>query len=166
MSSVNYDPIKAHEYYEKHKKLKGRSRSTKGWNQSQKEQWAYAKAQLAEQKKAQNAELTEQKSERSKAISEAKKKQKEMLTKQAKAKIDALRNRLKNLSGKQKYMALNAINGAIESLKSGLADKKTAIDEKAKKDKEKLSAETKSAKEKVKENYEKGLDDAHKKIGG
>lgn len=49
--AVNYDPVKAHEYYEKHKKLKGRT-STKGFNQKQKEQAFYVKAQLTDEKKA------------------------------------------------------------------------------------------------------------------
>ena len=51
MANIDYDPRKAHEYYMKHRKLKGR-RSTKGFSESQKEQWAYAKSQLSEQKKA------------------------------------------------------------------------------------------------------------------
>ena len=50
MASVDYDPVKAHEYYERTKRLKGR-RSTKGFSQIQKEQLAYAKEQLKQQQK-------------------------------------------------------------------------------------------------------------------
>ena len=54
MANVNYDPKAAHEYYMKHRKLKGRKRSTKGFDDTQKEQWAYAKEQLRTQRKQRN----------------------------------------------------------------------------------------------------------------
>ena len=41
MASVDYDPQKAHEYYEKHKKLKGKTRKK---TQTEKEQEYYAKS--------------------------------------------------------------------------------------------------------------------------
>ena len=41
-ASKYYDLVKAHEYYEKHKKLKGQH-STKGMTNSQKEMAAYVK---------------------------------------------------------------------------------------------------------------------------
>ena len=53
MSKVDYDPQKAHEYYMKHRKLKGK-RSTRKFTQKQKEQWAYAKDQLKTQQKDRN----------------------------------------------------------------------------------------------------------------
>ena len=59
MASVDYDPVKAHEYYMKHRKLKGRRRSTKGFSESQKEQYAYAKEQLKQQQKDRNAKSKE-----------------------------------------------------------------------------------------------------------
>ena len=55
MANVDYDPVKAHEYYERTKRLKGRKRSTKGFSQKQKEQLAYAKDQLKQQQKERNA---------------------------------------------------------------------------------------------------------------
>ncbi len=50
-ASKYYDPVKAHEYYEKHKKLKGRQ-STKGMTNSQKEMATYVKDKLSAEKKA------------------------------------------------------------------------------------------------------------------
>lgn len=41
--AVDYDPVKAHEYYEKNKKLKGRKKGLKG---QKKEQFAFVKSQL------------------------------------------------------------------------------------------------------------------------
>ena len=43
MANVNYDPKAAHEYYMKHRKLKGKKHSTKGFGDTQKEQWEYVK---------------------------------------------------------------------------------------------------------------------------
>ena len=50
-SSKYYDPQKAHEYYEAHKKLKGR-RSTAGLNQTGRTAAKYVKQKLTEEKKA------------------------------------------------------------------------------------------------------------------
>lgn len=51
-ASQYYDPVKAHEYYMRTRKLKGRF-STRGMNQKQKEAWTYVKAQVGAKKKAQ-----------------------------------------------------------------------------------------------------------------
>ena len=105
MASVDYDPKKAHEYYMKHRKLKGR-RSTRKFNQTQKEQYAYAKEQLKQQHKDRNAKSKEainaQKQARIAALDEAKKKQKELLTQAAKSKIDGLRNKLESMPKEQR----------------------------------------------------------------
>ena len=101
MSSVNYDPVKAHEYYMKHRQLKGR-RSTKGFTDTQKEQWAFAKEQLKEEHKANNEAINENKKERLEAISEEVNDQKEALTDQAQSKIETLREQLKGMSKKKK----------------------------------------------------------------
>lgn len=50
-ASPYYDPVKAHEYYEAHKKLKGRF-STKGMTEEQRAQWKQARTTASEQKKA------------------------------------------------------------------------------------------------------------------
>ena len=49
-ASPYYDPVKAHEYYEEHKKLKGRH-STAGLNDKGRETAAYVKEQLLAEKK-------------------------------------------------------------------------------------------------------------------
>jgi hypothetical protein len=89
MASVDYDPKKAHEYYMKHRKLKGRKRSTKGFSESQKEQLVYAKDQIKKQQKDRNAKSKEaiyaQKEARIAVLDDAKKKENELLTQAAKA---------------------------------------------------------------------------------
>lgn len=59
-ASPNYDPVKAHEYYIRNRKLKGRQ-STKGFDQKQLEGLAYVRSQVAEKKKKQleTARMTE-----------------------------------------------------------------------------------------------------------
>ena len=49
-ASEYYDPVKAHEYYERTKQLKGRT--TRGMSEKQKEAWTYTKDQISIKKKA------------------------------------------------------------------------------------------------------------------
>lgn len=58
-SSPYYDPVKAHEYYEEHKKLKGRT-STAGLSKDQRQIAGYVKTQLNAEKKTKRSELKEQ----------------------------------------------------------------------------------------------------------
>lgn len=169
----NYDPQAAHEYYEKHKKLKGKKsttkaqRNTKGMNKTQREQWAFARAQLFEEKKKRTEELkagrkgalaalseagkqvTAEKQEITKRLSESQKqqleliaeqkqKQKEQIQKQATQKIEALRNKLKNLPPEQRQKVKEQIQKSIDKIKTGL-----------KKSKDKLSADTQARKEDI-----------------
>lgn len=137
-----YDPKKAHEYYEKHKKLKGNTRSTKGFDTGQKESWAMAKSELSEKHKANN-----------KAITEQAKQKKEQLTQATKAKIDALKQRMKGMSKAEKEDILNNVQGIIDRLKGNLASSKEA-----------LTASTKQAKEQEKTAHNARLDAAYKEI--
>lgn len=50
-ASPYYDPVKAHEYYMAHRKLKGRRSSSK-LNETGKEAWAYTKEQISKEKKS------------------------------------------------------------------------------------------------------------------
>ena len=54
-SSQYYDPVKAHEYYERTKKLKGRS--TSGMSDKQKEAWNYVKEGVTTEKKQKMEEI-------------------------------------------------------------------------------------------------------------
>ncbi len=143
----DYDPVKAHEYYEKNKQLKGK-RSTKGFTQTQKEQFAYAKDQLREQYK-----------EEVSSISDSVKQQKEMLTQLAKAKIESIRqqlkDRLKYMTPEEKKAAREAIGAAIGKIRESTASKKQSVSEKGK-----------ASKEKAKKQYEAAVDAAHADIKG
>jgi hypothetical protein len=165
MSKVDYDPQKAHEYYMKHRKLKGR-RSTKGFSQTKKEQWAYVKKQLSEEHKGINKDISESRNERIAAISEALKKQKEALTIQAKAKIEALRDRMKYMSPAEKRNIRDSINSIIGDIRAEVKSKKESLQETGAKTKENERNKAKNAKAKESKAYEKRLDDAYKNLKG
>ena len=61
-ASKYYDPAKAHEYYLKHRKLKGQNErtSTKGLNEEGKNAAKYVKEQIMAEKKEFNKRLSEQ----------------------------------------------------------------------------------------------------------
>lgn len=139
MSSVNYDPQKAHEYYEQHKKLKGK-RSTKGFSQSQKEQWDYAKAQINGGYKQASTDITEYGKSARKQLSEA-----------AKQKIEAIRAKMKGMSKEQKASLKEQIQGIRDALKS---------------DRDKLTEDTKGLRTNAKAEKEKAMDAAFNSIKG
>ncbi len=144
--AVNYDPVKAHEYYVNYTKkglTKGR-RSTKGFSQTQKEQWAYAKHQLSEEHKAINKSITESGKEKRSALSA-----------DCKDKVAQLRERVKSASKEQKAMIREQVNAMVADLRSQL-----------KLDKEKVSASTKAGRESEKTAYEKRKDQAYETIKG
>lgn len=171
MANVDYDPKKAHEYYMRTRKLKGRH-STKGFSGTQKEQWGYAKAQLQEQKKTRDNAASESISAaRAKSLEQIKKQkqaQKERLVKEATLKIDLLRQRLHDMPPEKRRAMKKSIQGVIDDIKASKAAKATSLSESArsasKSVRDKASADRKSAKEKSKAQYEKDLDAAYKKI--
>lgn len=141
--AVDYDPIKAHEYYEKHKKLKGR-RSTRKFTETQKAQWEYAKDQLAQEHKEINTDIAEDAKEKRAQLSE-----------RAKSVISALRNRLKALPKEQRAKVKEQIQGLISDVR-----------EKLKSDKADVTGEAKEARADEKVAYEKRKDEAYDKIKG
>lgn len=137
-ASPYYDPVKAHEYYEQHKQLKGRS-STSGLNSAGREAAKYVKKRLNEertllvgkhkdatvQRKNLNTEKTKTYIE---SLRDQKKKDIEANTKQTKqqidshksrmtSEIDSLRQHLKGLSKEQKAAEKEKIMAKILRLK-------------------------------------------------
>ena len=131
-----YDPQKAHEYYEKNKKLKGRRRSTKGFSQSQREMYSYVKDDLKKRERAERtaasersrkakASITERSKSKREAISEAAKRKKAEISEKAKAerqafteecsaKVKALRELLKGMSKEEKLKMREKINAKMD----------------------------------------------------
>lgn len=152
MPNSTYDPVKAHEYYEKHKKLKGRKKgqSTKSLSKEQKQQFTEAKAYLSAQKSEANKKSKEQ-------INQAKKKQQETLTKQAQAKIESLRKSIQHLTPEQKRKQAERISGVIDRIRETTAMKKQAVSERA-------TAKSKKATETNQKAYDKAVENAYKQI--
>ena len=163
-ANPDYDPVKAHEYYEKHKKLKGRKRSTKGFSQTQKEQWAYAQDQLKEQKKGKDSDIAAQrKAQLSEASSRISQQKKEM-TKQAQEKIKQIKELYKNASPDLKARVKSSVEGMIASIKEKTQAQKDDLSARGKAEKNWIREKATNAKADNKQAYEKALDDAYERI--
>lgn len=136
-----YDAAKAHEYYMRTRKLKGRT-STAGLSQSQKEMAQYVKAELKAELKAEREKLAEARNERKKELAS-----------NLKSSIESLRAR----AGKVK-------RGSPEAQR--LKDEIAKLREKTKQDKQAVSDEYKASYAKAKEanqaEYERELDKIRK----
>lgn len=127
-ASPYYDPVKAHEYYEAHKKLKGR-KSTKGLNDEGKKAASYVKEQLNAEKKQKiqvhkdqtNSAVksnTENMKTAIKSDSEAVKSQIKQQTEQNKAKIEQLRDYLYDLDSDQKEAVKERVYAQIDQMRA------------------------------------------------
>lgn len=123
--SVNYDPAKAHAYYEQHKKLKGRKRgvshSTKGFSLRQKEQWQYAKYQLQEEHRS-----------NSKAITTQSKEQRAQMVEAVRLRIKNLRAQLKAMSPEQRAATKSALDTMIKGIRANLSTDSAELTEQTK----------------------------------
>ena len=120
--AIDYDPVKAHEYYEKHKKLKGRKKSysTKNWSKTKQKQWMYVQAQLKEEH-----------DKNKQGITEAAKASRQALANEAKTVIAALREKLKGLPKAQKMALKTSVQGMIDNIREKLKLDKAAVTEAA-----------------------------------
>ena len=139
-ASPYYDPAKAHEYYMKHRKLKG-NRSTKGMSDEQKETLKYGKEQLYQEHKQRLSKITTDANEKRTALNEEHKEwkgemrewkkqrlqeirekasaKKEEIRQQTEQKIEAIRERLKNMSPEEKAVFKEQLNTVITNLRTG-----------------------------------------------
>ena len=151
-ASPYYDPVKAHEYYMKNRKLKGRT--TSGMSDEQKKAWGYAKDQITTEKKAKiesqkdiqdkkieelraradatRQRITEKLRLLSEKLSEDAKDDREDISEQVKAKIDALPPIPKNISPEKKAKLMKQRKEEIAKIRG-----------EASKDREKVSKDTK-----------------------
>lgn len=130
-ASPYYDPVKAHEYYEEHKKLKGR-RSTSSLNDKGKEAAKYVKQQLDEERKA--------KDEKSKSEHKTNVETRKAAMQKS---INDLNNQIKAMTAKQKKSKRHAIKAQIATLRAQF-----------KEEKERLTAQYKEEKQRRKTEYE------------
>ena len=117
-ASKYYDPVKAHEYYEEHKKLKGR-RSTSTLNEEGRQVWGYAKTQISNEKKAKSKSLSEDYKAKVQDYRASAKEAKERISAELKEKLTSITD-----SAQKQKVAL-AVKQAIEKARIGIASGKT-----------------------------------------
>lgn len=117
-ASKYYDPVKAHEYYMKHRKLKGRKArtSTKGLSEEGKAAAKYIKEQIAAERKEWNNQLKETMKQRIKELKE-------------------------QMQGKSKEEIAAAVSDLKEKFKSIKETAKDAFEEKYAQEMDKLKAD-------------------------
>ena len=114
-----YDPVKAHEYYMKHRKLKGRH-STKGMSETQKKQWENAKQGLSEEHQAISKGIT--------AHENARKDQAAII---AKFRIQQIRNRLEYVPKAKRAEFREKLGALIDNIRKDLSRSKRKLTKKA-----------------------------------
>lgn len=163
-----YDPVKAHEYYERTKQLKGRNR--KPLRGIKKEGWAYVQSVVRDQKKEELKTLSEKNKANTEALRATAKSRRDEISAQiknllasvsadVKSKIDALP---KNLSKEERAAQIAQIRAAGNNAKDTnrsardvereklISDLKTTIDD--------ARQQYNASKEAVKAKYETVLD--------
>lgn len=116
-SSPYYDPVKAHEYYEAHKKLKGRT-STAGLNEEGRKVASYVKSQITAEKKHRLEANTEDRKAQIQSKRDARDREVEAHKTQMNQKIDSLRSMLKGMSKEQRAANRERVNGLIAELRN------------------------------------------------
>lgn len=158
-----YDPVKAHEYYEKNKKLKGRH-STKGMTNTQKEMAAYVKDKLNTEKKQKIQNVTDQSKSQKVNVSDAAKRKRESFTKSCSYIISNLRAKLQNMSAEEKKFAKTRIQKEISKIRETFAQRKADVSAAAKNQKSGISAAAKTEKENIRTDYSNKYADALQNI--
>lgn len=116
-ASPYYDPAKAHEYYEAHKKLKGRT-STAGLNEEGRKVASYVKSQITAEKKQRLDENTESRKTQIKSKRDARDREVEAHKAQMNQKIDSLRSMLKGMSKEQRAANRERVKSLIAELRN------------------------------------------------
>lgn len=116
-SSPYYDPVKAHEYYEAHKKLKGRT-STAGLNEEGRKVASYVKSQITAEKKQRLEANTENRKAQIQSKRDARDREVEAHKTQMNQKIDSLRDILKGMTKEQRAENRERVNELITELRN------------------------------------------------
>lgn len=162
-ASKYYDPVKAREYYEKHKKLKGQH-STKGMTNSQKEMAAYVKDKLSAEKKQKLEGVTKKAQEQRADVTAAAKAKREMFAKSCSNIITSLRTKLQNMNPDQKKFAKQRIQEEISKVRETYTKRKAGVTSDAKNQRNSISASAKTEKANIRTDYNNKYAEALKDI--
>lgn len=128
-ASPYYDPVKAHEYYEQHKQLKGnrRSTSTASLNEKGKKAALYVKKQIDDEHKAELDKHNEDIKTQREAAKNNTKSKIDAATKEMKSKAEAMKVRLKKMNPAQRKQAEIHMRAEIEKLKKANEENRKAL---------------------------------------
>lgn len=164
-ASPYYDPQKAHEYYEQHKKLKGRKSST-SLTDTGKEAAGYVKSQIDEEKNA-KLEAEQQRHEKAmQVLSDAQSRNMEQHRTIMNQRITSLRNMLKRMPEAQKASEAPKIKALIYKLREDNDKKRADIKAKYKKDTYAESQSTAETKKQIRNEYQQKYEEEYEKIAG
>lgn len=152
-ASPYYDPVKAHEYYEEHKKLKGR-RSVATLNDKGREAAAYVKEQLANERKAKVATHKTETDSKVNRINSSKKSQIERHKVQMQSKIDKLKEQLKNMSKDDRKANRERFSNIIAALREENRSVRERLSTNARSNVSSTRENHRDYKEKTKEEYD------------
>lgn len=155
-ASPYYDPVKAHEYYEEHKKLKGRS-SSAGLNDKGKEAYRYVKEQLSQEKKSRIEKAKATRDSEVQSASSQKKSESERETSALSSKVNSLKERLSKMSKAQKAVHRDAINAEIDALRQQTARRKQQLAEQYAASRNSANSKYNSEKESANSDYQSKL---------
>ena len=170
--SEYYDPKKAHEYYIKHRKLKGKRSKTSiaGFSKKQKEASMYDKNRIKKKQKKALAKHTEDTKNKREQYSASVKQQREQMRVEVSNKLSDIQKKIKqingnsNLSNNQKAELRGALKEQLGKIKEDYASKKEQFNEGVKAGRQKISDEAKNKRKKIKKAYQKKYEKEHKKI--
>ena len=165
-ASPYYDPVKAHEYYEAHKKLKGRRSSAKLTDEG-KEKWDYVRNQISEQKKSEIKEAQEEKSAVIKAhraaaksaqkrISTRLKRLKKVLAQRAKRELEQIRSETASPNARSKSEERENLakrNSAVSKSQSSIHNESESASTSAAIERKRIGENLKSVCEATREAY-------------
>lgn len=160
-ASKYYDPVKAHEYYEQHKKLKG-DKPKVTLNEEGHKVADYVKSQVYEERdknlESENERYKKESEQRSDVKSRTIEQHRDIMNRR----INSLKNSIKNMPEAQRKAAMPKIKAVISKLKAENEAKRTAIQEQYNKDVkssvESHSNTNKGIRENAKSTYEKEYD--------
>lgn len=154
-ASPYYDPVKAHEYYEEHKKLKGNQRkaSTATLNEQGKKAALYVKKQIDDEHKAASDKLANETKAKYESAQNATKDTIKSNTAKLKSSIESLQVRLKMMNPAQRKIAEKQVKREIENLRKANNEAREKLQEEYKNTAKNLSEEHSTAAKKLSEDY-------------
>lgn len=169
-ASEYYDPEKAHEYYERTKKLKGRQRSTSDLSEEGKKVWAVTKDSIKNEKKEKIKQEKDSADQKIAQHRESAKATKERITAKLKQLSEKLSSSLKSeVAAIQNNEGLSSIQKKVKiaKLRDKNASEKASSSESMKAEREKVSADLKGVVSATREAYKaakQGLDESYEEI--